>query len=94
MILASEVSLLLLVPTSNHPIQIKCASRVENRRSDVSLPVAVGGAFRIAASVRLGVALFSVPAHRTGQAVFPHPALGQNIMLSPTEGFAEASADG
>jgi len=28
---------------------------------------------------------FSLPAHRTGRAVFPHPALGQELMPSPTE---------
>ena len=27
---------------------------------------------------------FPAPAHRTGRADFPHPALGQNITLSPT----------
>ena len=30
------------------------------------------------------VAPFPHPAHRTGQADFPHPALGQDIMLSPS----------
>ena len=34
--------------------------------------------FRIAASVRFGLALVPVPAHRTGQADFPHPALGKD----------------
>src|SRR4029077_17645618 len=28
---------------------------------------------------------FPLPAHRTGRAVFRHPALGQELMLSPTE---------
>ena len=32
------------------------------------------------------MAPFPVAAHRTGHADFPHPALGQGIMLSPTEG--------
>src|SRR3954469_10710631 len=27
---------------------------------------------------------FPLPAHRTGRAVFRHPALGQELMLSPT----------
>ena len=26
-----------------------------------------------------------LPAHRTGRAGFPHPALGQELTLSPTE---------
>jgi hypothetical protein len=30
---------------------------------------------------------FPLPAHRTGRAVFPHPALGQVLMPSPTESF-------
>jgi hypothetical protein len=54
------------------------ASRVENRRSGFSLPVACGLGFRFAASIRFGLALFPVPAHRTGQADFPHPALGKD----------------
>jgi hypothetical protein len=33
---------------------------------------------------RGGVAPFPLPAHRTGQAVFRHPALGQDLTLSPT----------
>ena len=33
---------------------------------------------------------FPHPAHRTGRAVLPHPALGQDITLSPTEGSASA----
>jgi len=53
-------------------------SRVENRRSGFSLPVAADEAFAYVASVRLGVALFPVPARRTGQAVFLHPALGKD----------------
>jgi transposase len=51
--------------------------RVENRRSGVSLPVALWLSFRFAASVRLGLALFPVPAHQTGRAVFPHPAFSR-----------------
>src|SRR2546427_11210628 len=39
----------------------------------------VGSAgFRVVASVRFGLALFPVPARRTGQADFPHPALGKD----------------
>jgi hypothetical protein len=60
--------------------------RVENRRSGVSLPVAHNGAFARVASVRFGVALFPVPAHRTEQARFAHSALGESVTRSPTEG--------
>ena len=59
--------------------------RVENRRSSVSLPVAHNAAFARVASVRLGMALFPVPAHRTEQARFAHSALGESVTRSPTE---------
>src|ERR1017187_7038918 len=58
------------------------ASRVENRRSNVSLPVDTRRGFRRATAVRFGVVLFPVPAHRTGQADFPHPALGKDTRSS------------
>jgi hypothetical protein len=58
-------------------------SGVENRRSSGSLPVAyVSTAFAGRASVRFGMALFPVPARRTGQADFPHPALGKDTRWS------------
>ena len=57
-------------------------SRVENRRSGFSLPVACGLGFRFAASIRFGLALFPVPARRTGQAELPHPALGKDTRYS------------
>ena len=60
-------------------------SRVENRRSGFSLPVAVGLGFRFAASIRFGLTLFPVPAHRTGQAHLAHPALGESVTVSPRE---------
>ena len=60
-------------------------SRVENRRSGISLPVAVWDAFAWPASIRFGVTLFPVPAHRTGQARLAHPALGESVTISPTE---------
>jgi hypothetical protein len=47
---------------------------VENRRSGVSLPVVIGSTFAPATSVRLGLALFPVPALQTGHAELPHPA--------------------
>ena len=33
----------------------------------------------------LAIAPFPHPPHRTGQADFPHPALGQDVIRSPTE---------
>src|SRR5215471_7833246 len=59
-------------------------SGVENRRSSGSLPVAfVSAAFAERASIRFGIALFPVPAHRSGQADFPHPALGESSRFRP-----------
>jgi hypothetical protein len=48
--------------------------RVENGRSGVSFPVAAWRSFCYAASFRLGMILFPVPACQTGRAGFPHPA--------------------
>ena len=62
---------------------VRDASRVENRRSDCSLPVVSRLGFRPATSVRVGLVLFPVPAHRTGLAVFPHPALGKDSRFRP-----------
>ena len=59
------------------------ASRVENRRSNGSLPVDSRLGFRLITSVRFGLVLFPVPAHRTGLAVFPHPALGKDSRFRP-----------
>jgi hypothetical protein len=59
------------------------ASRVENRRSNCSLPVVSRRGFRLVTSVRFGLVLFPVPAHRTGLAVFPHPALGKDSRFRP-----------
>jgi hypothetical protein len=63
---------------------------VEKRRSGGSLPVAYWLGFRFAASVRFDVALFPLPAHRTGQAHFAHPALGERFTVSPTESYSSA----
>ena len=66
---------------------IRSTSGVENRRSSGSLPVAfVSAAFAERASIRFGLALFPVLAHRTGQAHLAHPALGESFTISPTEG--------
>src|ERR1035437_2828094 len=58
------------------------ASRVENRRSNFSLPVDSRLGFRLITAVRFGLVLFPVPAHRTGQADFPHPTLGKDTRCS------------
>src|ERR1017187_953270 len=58
-------------------------SRVENRRSNCSLPVDIRRGFRRATSVPFGLVLFPVPAHRTVLADFPHPALGKDSRFRP-----------
>ena len=70
---------------SSDPQKGEQTGGVENRRRGVSLPVAHNPAFARVASVRLGVALFPVPAHRTEQARFAHSALGESVTRSPTE---------
>jgi hypothetical protein len=66
--------------------------RVESRTgaSGVSLPVAHDAAFARVALVRLGLALFPVPAHRTEQARFAHSALVESVTRSPTESRSSA----
>jgi transposase len=39
------------------------------------------------------IAPFPHPAHRTGHADRPHPALGQDLTPSPTTGHAQAGSD-
>jgi hypothetical protein len=65
-------------------LNMRCfAGRVENRRSNCSLPVVIQLGFRLVTSVRFDLVLFPVPAHRTGQADFPHPALGKDSRFRP-----------
>ncbi len=53
---------------------------VESRTGAVALASRwrLDGAFASPTSIRFDLALFPVPAHRTGQADFPHPALGKD----------------
>ena len=46
--------------------------------------------FRCRCPYSRSITPFPLPAHRTGQALFRHPALGQDITPSPTEGCASA----
>src|SRR5690349_19061905 len=62
--------------------RIEMAGRVENRRSDFSLPVVSRLGFRAPPQSGFGLVLFPVPAHRTGLADFPHPALGKDTRCS------------
>src|SRR6202521_1156897 len=74
----SRFGLIWMPDALGGPVVGAIASRVENRRSNCSLPVVNRLGFRRATSVRFGLVLFPVPAHRTGQADFPHPALGKD----------------
>jgi hypothetical protein len=57
---------------------------VESRTGAVALASRwLLGCFRMTASIRFGLTLFPVPAHRTGQADFPHPALGKDSRVRP-----------
>ena len=71
------------MPHQTGTVAGEIASRVENRRSNCSLPVDIRLGFRRATSVRFGLVLFPVPAHRTGLADFPHPALGKDSRFRP-----------
>jgi len=55
------------------------------------LPLADGFRLNAGASIR-SIAPFPRPAHRTGRADFPHPALGQGFMRSHADSDAEAKA--
>ena len=79
-------------PHRTHRPGFLANKRVESRTgaSGVSLPVAHDAAFARVASVRLGLALFPVPAHRTEQARFAHSALVESVTKSPTESWSSA----
>src|SRR2546428_3178333 len=70
---------------------LSLGSRVENRRSNCSLPVDSGRGFRRVSAVRFGLVLFPVPAHRTGLADFPHPALGKGS-FGQLKGYSQGTA--
>jgi hypothetical protein len=66
--------------------------RVEDGRGSVSLPVGLWTPFRAPPSVRLGIAPFPIPAHRTGRADFPHPALPCGFRPSRSAGRRDGRA--
>src|SRR5438552_3124954 len=81
--LASRRPVAGLILESAFTSAFRVMTRVENRRSNCSLPVDIRLGFRRATSVRFGLVLFPVPAHRTGRADFPHPALGKDSRFRP-----------
>ena len=59
--------------------------RVDDWRGGDRCGISVAAPFGSRCPTSNTMAPFPVAAHRTGHADFPYPALGQDIMLSPTE---------
>jgi len=66
--------------------------RVEMWRGGVRFGLAVTAPFVWRCLSSRTLTPFPHPAHRTGQADFPHPALGQDITPSPTTGRTQAES--
>ena len=84
-----------VTPESRHcSIRSACLKGVESRCDAVALGsnISVSAPFVRRCLTGSTVAPFSHPAHRTGQADFPHPALGQNFTPSPTARRAQAGS--
>ena len=65
---------------------LRSQGRVEMWRGGVRLDLSVAAPFVWRCLSSSAVTPFPHPAHRTGQAAFPHPALGQALTLTPTAG--------
>src|SRR6202163_100791 len=65
--------------------------RVEMWRGGCRFGLSVAAPFVWRCPSTFTVAPFPHPAHRTGLADHPHPALGQNITPSPTTGRAQVA---
>ncbi len=80
-----------LLISSAMDLQVKL---VESRCDAVALGSSISVAAPFVRRCLTGstMAPFSHPAHRTGQADFPHPALGQNFTPSPTARRAQAGS--
>ena len=84
-----------VTPESGHrSMQSPCSFGVESRCDAVALGSSISIAAPFVRRCLTGstMAPFSHPAHRTGQADFPHPALGQNFTPSPTARRAQAGS--
>jgi hypothetical protein len=68
--------------TFSAPVGMSQRCRVEMWRGGVRLNISVAAPFVWRCLSGSTMAPFPHPAHRTGQADFPHPALGQDLTLS------------
>src|SRR5689334_2127764 len=66
--------------------------RVEMWRGGGRSNISVAAPFVWRCLTGSAMAPFPHPAHRTGQAELPHPALGQDVTPSPTTGRAQAGS--
>jgi hypothetical protein len=82
-----------LTPTER-PCLSTATRRVEMWRGGGSTDSTVAAPFVWRCLNRPSITPFPHPAHRTGRADLPHPALGQDLMPSPTAGGAYAARDG
>ena len=69
------------------------SGRVEMWRGGVRSGLSVAAPFVWRCPSNLTITPFPHPAHRTGHADFPHPALGQDITFSPTTRHTQAASD-
>jgi hypothetical protein len=78
----------------HHQARTPCLKGVESRCDAVALGsnISVSAPFVWRCLTGSTMAPFSHPAHRTGQADFPHPAIGQNFTPSPTARRAQAGS--
>ena len=72
------------------PGQTDANGRVEMWRGGFRLHISVSASFVWRCLSGVTVTPFPHPAHRTGQAALPHPALGQDLTPSPTACRAHA----
>src|SRR4029077_5832746 len=73
--------------------RIHVHGRVEVWRGGVRLNISVSASFVWRCLTGSTLAPFPHPAHRTGHADLPHPALGQELTPSPTTGRAHDRSD-
>ena len=73
--------------------ELRLGGRVEMWRGGSRFGLSVAAPFVWRCPSNLAIAPFPHPAHRTGHADLPHPALGQDITPSPTPGRGRVRSD-